>query len=147
MPAGPSGDISLAGRATSNDAIAWSSDRGGTYIPTPILYRGLFYTLNNNGIITAYEAETGKRVYRARVGTGGAFSASPVAADGRLYIASEDGDVFVARAGREYVEIAHNQIDEVIMATPAISDGLIVIRTMGHVYGFGEKADPGRRNR
>ena len=144
---GPSGDISLAGRATSNDAIAWSSDRGGTYIPTPILYRGLFYTLNNNGIITAYEAETGERVYRARVGTGGAFSASPVAADGRLYIASEDGDVFVARAGREYVEIAHNQIDEVIMATPAISDGLIVIRTMGNVYGFGEEADPGRRNR
>ena len=144
---GSSGDISLAGRASSNDAIAWSSDRGGTYIPTPILYRGLFYTLNSNGIITAYEAETGERVYRARVGTGGAFSASPVAADGRLYIASEDGDVFVARAGREYLEIAHNEIDEVIMATPAISDGLIVIRTMGHVYGFGEEADPGRRNR
>ena len=144
---GPSGDISLAGRATSNDAIAWSSDRGGTYIPTPILYRGLFYTLNNNSIITAYEAETGERVYRARVGMGGAFSASPVAADGRLYIASEDGDVFVARAGREYVEIAHNQIDEVVMATPAISDGLIVIRTMGHVYGFGDEPDDGPENR
>ncbi len=144
---GSSGDISLTGRASSNDAIAWSSDRGGTYIPTPILYRGLFYTLNSNGIITAYEAETGERVYRARVGTGGAFSASPVAADGRLYIASEDGDVFVARAGREYFEIAHNEIDGVIMAPPAISDGLIVIRTVGHVYGFGEEPDPARRNR
>ena len=138
---GSSGDISLAGRARSSDAIAWSSV-GGTYIPTPILYRGLLYTLNNNGIITAYEAETGERVYRARVGTGGSFSASPVAADGRLYIASEDGDVFVARAGREYVEIAHNELDGVIMATPAISDGLIVIRTMGHVVAFGERPDP-----
>ena len=138
---GSSGDISLAGRARSSDAIAWSSV-GGTYIPTPILYRGLFYTLNNNGIITAYEAETGERVYRARVGTGGSFSASPVAADGRLYIASENGDVFVARAGREYVEIAHNEVNEVIMATPAISDGLIVIRTTGHVVGFGEQPDP-----
>ena len=144
---GSSGDISLADRTTSNDAIAWSSDRAGTYIPTPVLYRGLLYTLNNNGIITAYEAETGERVYRARVGAGGAFSASPVAADGRLYIASEDGDVFVARAGREYFEIAHNQVDGVIMATPAISDGLIIIRTMGHVYGFGEEPDSGRRNR
>ena len=53
----------------------------------------------------------------------------------------------VARAGREHFEIAHNQVDGVIMATPAISDGLIIIRTMGHVYGFGEKPDSGRRNR
>ena len=136
---GFSGDISLAKGATSNDAIAWSNDREGVYIPTPILYRGLLYTLNINGIITAYDAQTGERVYRARVGTGGSFSASPVAADGRLYFATEDGEIFVAKAGREYVQLAMQEMKEVIMATPAISDGLIVVRTMKHVYGIGTK--------
>jgi outer membrane protein assembly factor BamB len=136
---GFAGDLSLAKGATSSDAIAWSNDREGTYIPTPIVYRGLLYTLNINGIITAYDAQTGERVYRARVGTGGAFSASPIAADGRLYFASEDGEVFVATAGREYVQLAQHDMKEVIMATPAISNGLIIVRTMGHVYGIGAK--------
>jgi outer membrane protein assembly factor BamB len=136
---GFSGDISLAKGATSNEAIAWSNDREGTYIPTPIVYRGLLYTLNINGILTAYDAQTGERVYRARVGNGGAFSASPVAADGRLYFASEDGEVFVAKAGREYIELAKHEMQEPIMATPAISNGLIIIRTMKNVYGIGSK--------
>ena len=134
---GGSGDLSLAEGASSNGAIAWSNDREGTYIPTPILYRGQLYTCNNNGIVTAYDAATGARVYRARVGGGGAFSASPVAADGRLYFASEDGDVFVVRAGPGYEELATIPMHETIVATPAVSDGLIVIRTAGHVYGIG----------
>ena len=136
---GFSGDISLAKDATSNDAIAWSNDREGTYIPTPIVYRGLLYTLNINGIITAYDAVTGERVYRARVGNGGSFSASPIAADGRLYFSTEDGEVFVAKAGREYVQLSKQDMKEVIMATPAISNGLIVLRTIKHVYGIGTK--------
>ena len=78
-------------------------------------------------------------LYRARVGGGGSFSASPVAADGRLYFANEDGDVYVARAGRAYEEIAKNEMKEVIMSTPAISDGVMVVRTLGHVYGIGQK--------
>ena len=121
-----------------SDAIAWSHDRDGTYISSPIVYRDQLYTLNNNGILTAYDADTGERLYRARVGGGGAFSASPVAADGKLYLASEDGDVFVVQAGREYVELAKNPMNEVIMASPAISDGLIIIRTLGHVWGIGQ---------
>jgi len=134
---GGSGDLTLAGGRTSSDRIAWSNDREGTYIPTPILYQGQLYTCNNNGILTAYDAETGERIYRARVGGGGAFSASPVAADGRLYFASEDGDVFVVRAGRTYEELAKIPMNEAIVATPAISDGLIVVRSAGHVYGIG----------
>ena len=136
---GFSGDLSLPKGSTASEAIAWSNDREGTYIPTPIVYRGLLYTLNINGIVTAYDALSGERAYRARVGTGGAFSASPIAADGRLYFASEDGEVFVAKAGREYVQLAKHDMKEVIMATPAISNGLIVIRTMKHVYGIGTK--------
>jgi outer membrane protein assembly factor BamB len=142
--AGARGNISLAPGQSSSDAIAWSHDRDGTYISSPIVYRDQLYTLNNNGILTAYDAATGARLYRARVGGGGAFSASPVAADGRLYVASEDGDVFVIQAGREYVELARRPMHEAIMASPAISDGLIVIRTLGHVWGIGQAG--GERN-
>ena len=100
---------------------------------------GILYTCGNNGVVTAYDGATGERIYRARVGGGGSFSASPIAADGRLYFASEDGDIFVARAGRTYQEIAKNEMKEVIMSTPAISDGVVVVRTLGHVYGIGQK--------
>ena len=135
--AGARGNISLPAGRTTSDAIAWSHDRDGTYISSPIVYRGLLYTLNNNGILTAYDATSGERLYRARVGGGGAFSASPVASDGRLYMASEDGDVFVVQAGREYVELGKNPMGQVIMASPAISDGLLIIRTLSHVWAIG----------
>lgn len=134
--AGARGDISLPPGTTSSASIAWSHDRDGTYISTPIVYRDQLYTLNQNGILTAYDAVTGERLYRARVGGGGAFSASPIAADGHLYMASEDGDVFVVRAGREYLEVGKNVMGEVIMATPAISDGVMIVRTLGHVWGI-----------
>jgi outer membrane protein assembly factor BamB len=134
---GASGDISLPKDATSSDAIAWSNTEG-QYIPTPIVYRGLLYTLAVNGIVSAYDEKTGERVMRARVGTGGAFSASPIAADGRLYFASEDGEVYVTKAGREFVQLAKHDMKDIIMATPAISNGLIVIRTMKHVYAIGQ---------
>ena len=136
--AGARGNISLPKGSTSSDAIAWSHDRDGTYISSPIVYRDQLYTLNQNGILTSYDASSGALLYRARVGGGGAFSASPVAADGRLYLASEDGDVFVVQAGKQYVELAKNPMNEVIMASPAISNGLIVIRTLGHVWGIGQ---------
>jgi hypothetical protein len=86
---------------TSNEVIAWSNGEG-TYIPTPIFYNGVLYTCGDNGVVTAYDGETGERLYRARVGGGGSFSASPVAADARLYFANEDGDIYVAQAGQAY---------------------------------------------
>jgi outer membrane protein assembly factor BamB len=133
-----SGDISMPKGQTSNEVIAWSNSEG-TYIPTPIFYDGILYTCGNNGVVTAYDGATGERIYRARVGGGGSFSASPVAADGRLYFANEDGDIVVARAGRTYQEIAKNEMKEVIMSTLAISDGVVIVRTLGHVYGIGPK--------
>jgi outer membrane protein assembly factor BamB len=131
------GEISVSKEKATSDAIAWSNDQG-TYIPTPIFYEGMLYTCGNNGVLSAYDAKTGERIYRARVGGGGSFVASPVAADGRLYLANEDGDVFVVRAGRTYEELAKNEMNEVIVGTPAVSDGFIIIRTLGHVYGVAE---------
>jgi outer membrane protein assembly factor BamB len=135
---GAEGDISLQKGQESNQSIAWSNMTEGTYIPTPLLYDGYLFTLNINGIVTAYDPQTGKRAFRGRVGVGGAFSASPVGADGRLYIASEDGEVYVLSATPDLKQIAKNDMKEVIMATPAISDGLIVLRTMGHLWGVGQ---------
>lgn len=134
---GSSGDISLQKGQDSNQAIAWSNLTDGTYIPTPIVYDGLLFTLNINGVVTAYDAQSGKRAFRGRVGTGGSFSASPVAADGRLYVSSEDGEIFVVTAADGLAQVAKNDMKEVVMATPAISDGLIVVRTLGHLYGIG----------
>ncbi len=78
-------------------------------------------------MLAAYNVATGERVYQERLGgTGGSFSASPVAADGKIYLTSEDGDVFVVKAGPAYELLATNSIGEVLMATPAVSDGLII---------------------
>ena len=135
---GATGDISLAKDQDSSGAIQWSNMTEGTYIPTPLFYDGYLFTVNNNGVVSAYDPATGRRVFRGRAGMGGSFSASPVGADGRLYIASEDGEVYVIAAAAGLAQVAKNDMNEVIMATPAISDGLIIVRTLGHVYGIGQ---------
>jgi len=136
---GASGDITLGDGETSSESVAWSTTRGGPYIPTPLVYDDLLYVLQNNGVVAAYELATGARVYQQRLGNGGAFAASPVAADGKVYFASEDGDVFVVRAGREYELLATNSIDEVLMATPAISDGVLIFRGLRHLFAVGAR--------
>ena len=135
--AGQRGDISLPEGQRQSAAIAWSHERGGTYIPTPLAYRGFLYTVNNNGILTAYRLSSGEQAYQTRLPMG-SFAASPVAADGRLYFASETGEVHVLRAGAEYRLLTTNVMDEIVMATPAISDGLLVIRTLHHVVGISQ---------
>jgi outer membrane protein assembly factor BamB len=136
---GAVGDISLKDGAASNSFIAWSKQRGGPYMPTPIVYGDVLYTCANQGVLTAYNADTGERLYQERLGgSGGAFTSSPVASDGKLYLASEDGDVFVVKAGPKYELLSKNPVGEVMMASPAISDGLIIVRGRNHVFGFGE---------
>ena len=138
---GKNGDISIPDSLDSDENVAWRVKSGGTYMPTPIAYDGYLYTCSNNGILTCYEAKTGKKVYRDRIaGRGGvAFTASPVAADGKLYFASEDGDVYVVKSGANFELIAKNIVGEICMATPAISDGMIFIRGQHHVFGMGGK--------
>jgi outer membrane protein assembly factor BamB len=133
---GATGDITLKDNASKSEFVSWSTKRGGPYIPTPLIYGDLLYVLNN-GVLASYKVATGEQVYQKRLGgTGGAYSASPVAADGKIYCASEDGDVYVIKAGPEYEELAKNSIGEVVMATPAISDGLIIFRGLKHIYAI-----------
>ena len=137
---GSRGDLALPEGVNESEALAWSKDRGGTYIPSPLVYRGYFYTNANNGRLTCYDAATGERVYRARIGgVGGSYAASPIAADGRLYFTNEDGETFVVRAGAEYQLLAKNSVNGTVLSTPAASDGLLVIRSSTHVYGISEQ--------
>jgi outer membrane protein assembly factor BamB len=139
--AGASGDISLKPDQTSNQYVAWSMQRGGTYMPTPLIYGDYLYTCANQGVICCYNLKTGERLYQQRIGDkGGAYSASPVAADGKIYLSSEDGDIFVVKAGPKYELISTNPIGEVLMATPAISDGMIFVRGQHTVFAIGDEA-------
>src|SRR4051812_15973563 len=134
---GATGDITLKDKASKSDFISWSTTRGGPYIPTPVIYRDQLYVLLNNGVLASYKVSTGEQIYQKRLGgTGGSFSASPVAADGKIYCASEDGDVYVVKAGPEYEELAKNAIGEVLMASPAISDGLIIFRGQKNIVAI-----------
>ena len=134
------GDISLKDGETSNEFIAWSLDRRGSYIPTSIVYGDYLYVGNDRGILSCYQALTGEKVYRKWVGgrRGEAYSASPVAADGKLYFTSEEGDIHVVKAGPEYELLATNPMGEVCLATPAIADGMIFVRTSKHLFAIGE---------
>ena len=134
---GGSGDISLKTGETKNDFIAWSSTSGSPYTPTPIVYGDLFYALADNGVLSAYEATTGVRVYQQRLPS--SFSASPIATDGKLYLASEDGDVFVVKAGREFQVLAKNVMGQPLMATPAITQGMLIVRGENTIWAVGQK--------
>ena len=137
---GSKGDLTLKDGKESSDAIAWSKSRGGVYLPTPIVYGDLLYTLNNNGVLSAYDAKTGNRLYQQRIDGGFSFTASPIAAAGRLYIASEDGDVFVVKAGATYELIAKNPIGEAILATPALAGDMLIVRGDKHLFAVAEPA-------
>ena len=93
-------------------------------MPTPIVYDHALYVLANNGVFHAYKLGTGEEVYETRVPQLGAgFSASPVAADGKIYVSGEDGDVIVLAAGPTFKHVATNAIGESLMATPALVAG------------------------
>ena len=136
--AGVKGEISSAD-ANAN-SIAWQSQQIRPHIVTPIVYRNYLYVCTDNGIVSQYRAETGEPTFRARLGSGGSFSASPVAADGKVYFVSEDGDVFVVKAGTTFELLARNSMGEVVMATPAIGGGMIIIRGQNHVFGIAAKS-------
>ena len=133
------GDLSLEKDRTSNTGVAWSKTARGPYMPTPLAYGGILYSLNNDGIFDAYEVETGREIYRKRLDPiGSGFSASPIAADGRLYLSNEDGEMLVIAAGREFRLISTNTIGELLMATPALSDGVMYVRSSTTLFAMGQ---------
>ncbi len=133
---GASGDISLADGESANEYIAWSLPQGGPYHPTPIVYHGFYYTLHDRAFMTCHDAKTGEEVYdKQRVSRDGAnFTASPWAYNGKLFCLDENGTTFVVQAGREFSVLGENRLEEMSMATPAIVDHGLLIRTYSTLY-------------
>ena len=124
------GDITLAPDTTSNVHIAWSYPRDGAYMISPVLYQGLLYVAKNNGTFSVFDAVTGEKAYTERLGDGTTgFTASLVAGDGKVYFTSEDGDVYVVKAGRTYELLSKSPLGDYAMATPAIANGTLYFRT------------------
>ncbi len=134
------GDLTLADGENSSGAVAWSWTGRGPYMPTPVAYDGILYVLANNGVFDAYDLKTGAEIYRQRLPhLGSGFSASPVAADGRIYLSSEDGEMLVIRAGRTFEHVATNSMGELLMATPALSDGVMYVRSAKSLIAIGKR--------
>jgi outer membrane protein assembly factor BamB len=133
------GDVSLAKETSSNQYVAWSYNRNGNYIPTPIVYNEYLYCGSDRGVLSCYEAKTGKLQYRGRFSSGSVpFSASPVAAEGKIYFTAEKGDIYVVEAGPEYKLLSVNKMGETCMATPAISQGTLFFRTRHQLVAVAE---------
>lgn len=129
---GARGDISLKAGEEKNQFLAWRTAKGSPYTPTPVIYGDYLYACADNGVLSTFNAKTGELVYQERLPS--SFSASPVAGDGKLFFPSEDGDVFVVKAGAKFERLATNVMGEPLMATPALVDGLILLRGRNHLF-------------
>jgi len=128
---GGKGDISL-------NYLLWGHTEDVPYVSSPLLFNDHVYMIKNGGIISCFQAESGRLLYRERLGASGAYFSSPIAANGRIYIASRNGIVTVFEAGDELNILSQNDLDDKIMATPAVVDNKLYIRTAGSLYAFGE---------
>jgi outer membrane protein assembly factor BamB len=134
--AGIRGEVEVVPGA-KDEHLLWTDDRGGAYMPSPLLYRGLLYIVHHNGRLVAYDAKTGEAVFKVRFSQSGTFTSSPVAAGGRIYTGTEEGTLYVFAAGPVYEELGVNDMTEPVMATPAIADGVLYVRTPSRVVALG----------
>jgi outer membrane protein assembly factor BamB len=129
----------------STGQLAWRVERGSPYTSTPIVHAGILYSVTDNGILSAYRTSTGERLYQTRISEAASnFSASPVAAGDKLYFTSEDGDIFVVQAGPTFKLVATNDMGEVCMATPAIVDRTLIVRTRTQLIAIGDRSPTSR---
>ena len=144
---GASGDISLwaadtdtwstrfPGNRVSSEYVAWAYPLLGTYNTSALVYRGIYYTLLDRGLLLAHDARTGAEVYgRQRIRVGSGFTASPWGYNGKVFLLSEAGDTYVIRAGPEFEVLHTNPLNEMALATPAIVRGNLFIRTQSALY-------------
>lgn len=128
------------GNITGSQSIAWHkkrvSDREASYVPSPVAHDGHFFVVSDKGFVSCFEVKTGKRMWMEKLGR--RHSASIVVADGFLYIPSDEGEVYVVKASRQFELVAKNRVAEEIFSSPAIAQGQLFIRTVQHLYCFGK---------
>jgi len=138
------GNITREIGASKTRFVAWQVPKNGAYIQTPIVYRDCVYSSKDNGVLKCYDVTTGEEHYEERLGeaqTG--FSPSPVASSGKIYFTAENGEVLVLRSGPKFEVIATNTLGEICMATPAISEGMLIIRTRSNLIAIAESNQRG----
>jgi outer membrane protein assembly factor BamB len=129
--------------STGSDKVVWWRAKSGIYLPTPIVVGQHLYACSDRGVLSCYDAETGERLYRTRLGSGNkAFTASAVATDEHIYFTAEDGTIFVVKAGPEFELVATNAMNDLCLATPAISRGVLYVRTRNSLYAIGAPPAP-----
>lgn len=132
------GDITLKGTETSNNFVKWSIPRGGSYMHTMLLYRDHLYNMDWNGTIKCMDPLTGRELFNGKLGKAKSFVASPVAADGRIYIIDEDGTVYIIKDSSSLEILAEIPMNDVSLVAPAITDGMIIFRTQKYLIGVGK---------
>lgn len=133
--AGASGDISPKAGETTSSGVVWSVARGGVEMASPVVYEGNVYVLSRNGgVVSCYDAKTGKEHYKQRLPNAKAFWASPWASGGKVYCLDDGGTTHVIQAGPEFKVLSKNNLDEMFWASPAIADGSVILRSVDHVF-------------
>lgn len=115
----------------------WESDKFVPFCSSPLYYQGLVFTVKDGGIFSCLDAKTGKMLKYGRLGATGNYYCSPVAGDGKIYVANEQGQLSVVSADKSWKTISAAEFGEDVYATPALVDGKIYFRTAGHLYCFG----------
>jgi outer membrane protein assembly factor BamB len=118
--------------------VLWQEKRHVAEVPSPLYYDGRVYMVKNGGLLSCMDADSGKLLYRERLGAFGPYYSSPIAAHGRIYIASGKGTVTIFAAGDTLKVLARNNLKESIFATPAVVENKLYVRTVKHMYAFGE---------
>jgi outer membrane protein assembly factor BamB len=140
--AGASGDVSLKEGETSNAGVAWSQSRGGPDNASPLVYQGYVYILRENGgIVSCYDAKTGKEAYRERIPNARAFWASPWAGDGKVFCLDDAGTTHVLQAGPKFKVLGANAVNEMTWSSPAVADGALIVRGVDHLYCIRAKGE------
>jgi outer membrane protein assembly factor BamB len=138
--AGASGDVTLKEGETSNAGVAWSQPHGGPEKASPLLYQGHLYVLRTNGgVVTCYDAKTGKQLYRQRIQGATAFWTSPWAGEGKIFCLDDSGTTHVLDAGPEFKVLGTNKLNELFWASPAIAGGSVLLRGVDNLYSIRTK--------
>jgi outer membrane protein assembly factor BamB len=136
---GAAGDISLKGDEQSNDFVVWSHPTLASAYPSPLIVGDQYYTLMDRGFVTSNDPKTGREIYgRQRIAAdGGTFSSSPWSYNGKIFAVNEDGETFVMQAGPEFKVLGRNALGEMTLASPAVANGSLIMRTATRLYRIG----------
>lgn len=139
---GAKGDISLQVKETRNEYIVWYHQQGGPYMPSPVVYGEYLYVLLDRGLLSCYNAKTGEAIYaNERIGRGLSFTASPWAYNGKIFCLDEKGVTHVIQAGKEFRVVGQNDLQDMCMATPAVANDGLILRTASKVYKIQQKSN------